>query len=159
MLMVFSCRQCGTCCMYMGDYITIEHRIGPFEFACESVSTGTPFIARVDEDKREIFLDTTFPDEHPAACRFLRPEGDLIRCTIHESSPCQCKFYRCVVMKIFNKEGAPIGFVNGNLSLHSDDHDLKTAWEEARQKVTPGADNDAEMQLQHFLEGRGYRVE
>ena len=43
--------------MYMGDYIAIEHQIGPFEFACESVSTGTPFIARVDEDKRDIFLD------------------------------------------------------------------------------------------------------
>ncbi len=37
--------------MHMGDYIVIEHQIGPFEFACESVSTGTPFIARIDDDK------------------------------------------------------------------------------------------------------------
>jgi hypothetical protein len=144
--------------MYMGDYIAIEHQIGTFEFACESVSTGTPFIARVDEDKREIFRDTTFPDGHPTACRFLRPQGDLIRCTIHTTSPCQCKFYRCVVMKVFDRDGAGIGFVNGNLSLHSDDPDLKAAWEEAGKKVPESAD-DAEMQLQHFLEGKGYRVE
>ena len=64
--------------MYMGDYIVIEHQIGPFEFACESVSTGTPFIARIDDDKHQIFLDHTFPDQHPTACRFLRPEGNLI---------------------------------------------------------------------------------
>ena len=31
-------------------------------------------------------------------------------------------------MKIFNKDGDRIGFVNGNLSLHSDDPDLKAAW-------------------------------
>lgn len=144
--------------MYMGDYILIEHQIGLFEFACESVSTGTPFIARVDEDKREIYMDTTFPDDHPTACRFLRPQGDLIRCTIHTTSPCQCKFYRCVVMKVFNRDGAGIGFVNGNLSLHSDDPDLKAAWEEGCQKV-PGSDDNAEMQIQHFLEGKGYRIE
>ena len=56
--------------MHMGDYIVIEHQIGPFEFACESVSTGTPFVARIDEDKHHIFLDHTFPDQHPA-----RPAG------------------------------------------------------------------------------------
>jgi Fe-S-cluster containining protein len=144
--------------MYMGDYIAIEHQIGPFEFACESVSTGTPFVAVVDEDKREIFKDRTFPDKHPSACRFLRPEGNLIRCTIHKSSPCQCKFYRCVVMKVFNKEGDRIGFVNGNLSLHSEDSDLKAVWEGACKRVPESAD-DAEMQLQHFLEAKGYRVE
>ena len=47
--------------MYLGDYIVIDHQIGPFEFACESVSTGTTFTARVDEDKREIFRNHAFP--------------------------------------------------------------------------------------------------
>ena len=69
--------------MYMGDYIAVEHQIGPFEFACESVSTGTPFIARIDEDKREIFKDFTFLEDHPATCRFVRQDGNLVRCTIH----------------------------------------------------------------------------
>jgi len=59
--------------MHLGDYIVIERQLGPFEFACESVSTGTPFTACIDEDKREIFSDRTFPDTHPHACRFLRP--------------------------------------------------------------------------------------
>jgi hypothetical protein len=58
--------------MYMGDYIAIEHQIGPFEFACESVSTGTPFVAIVDEDKREIFKNMTFPDQHPSALSAAR---------------------------------------------------------------------------------------
>ena len=144
--------------MYMGDYIAIEHQNGPFEFTCESVSTGTPFIARIDDDKREIFLDRTFSDQHPSACRFLRPDGNLIRCTIHESSPCQCKFYRCVVMKIFDRKENLKGVVNGNLSLHSDDLQLRTLWEQAEQKVPPFS-ADAEMLLQRYLENAGYRIE
>ncbi len=61
-------------------------------------------------------------------------------------------------MKVFNKDGTGIGFVNGNLSLHSDDPDLKVAWEEACKKVPASAD-DAEIQLQHFLERKGYHIE
>jgi Fe-S-cluster containining protein len=144
--------------MYMGDYLVIEHQIGPFEFACESVSTGTPFIARIDDDKHEIFLDRTFQDHHPTACRFLRPDGDLIRCVIHETSPCQCKHYRCEVMRIFNSRGDRIGTVTGNLSLHSDDPVLRNAWEEAERRISYLSD-DAEILLQKYLEDKGYRVE
>ncbi len=144
--------------MYMGDYIAIEHRIGPFEFACESVSTRTLFIATVDEDKREIFKDMTFPDQHPSACRSLRPEENRFRCTIHESSPCQCKFYRCVVMNVFHRDETRIGFVNGNLSLHSDDPGLKAAWEEAREKV-PRLQMTLKCSCSTSLNGKGYRIE
>jgi Fe-S-cluster containining protein len=156
--MVFTCRQCGTCCMYMGDYIVIEHQIRPFEFACESVSTGTPFIARVDDDKREIFLDHSFPDTHPSACRFLRPDGDRIRCSIHKTSPCQCKFYRCVVFRIFDSHGDLKGTVTGTLSLHSDDPLLRSAWETAERALSSEGLH-REEQLQQYLEARGYRVE
>jgi hypothetical protein len=156
--MVFSCRQCGTCCMYMGDYIVIEHQIGPFEFACESVSTGTPFIARIDDDKHQIFLDHTFPDEHPTACRFLRPEGDLIRCVIHDSSPGQCKYYRCIVMRIFDSHGNLTGTVTGNLSLHSNDAVLRGLWEAEERRISQ-ISSDAEIWLQKYLEENGFRVE
>jgi len=144
--------------MYMGDYIVIDHMIGPFEFACESVSTGTPFNARIDDDKKEIFSDHTFPDQHPSACRFLRPNGSRIICTIHRDSPPQCKFYRCEVMRIFNKTGAYIGSVAGTFSLHSEDPGLRSIWEEACQKI-PESHLDSESKVQIFLEDHGYRVE
>jgi hypothetical protein len=144
--------------MYMGDYIVIEHQIGPFEFACESVSTGTPFIARIDDDKHQIFLDHSFSDQHPTACRFLRPEGNLIRCVIHETSPGQCKYYRCVVMRIFDSHGNLIGTVTGNLSLHSEDPSLRGVWEEAERGISH-LSVDAEIWLQNYLEDKGYRVE
>jgi len=144
--------------MYMGDYIVIEHQTGAFEFACESVSTATPFIARVDDDKREIFQDHIFPDQHPAACRFLRPEGDRIRCTIHETSPCQCKYYRCMAMRIFDSGGRQIGTVTGTLALHSESAVLMAVWDEAERK-RPVSDEEAEVWLQKFLKEKGYRVD
>ena len=156
--MVFTCRQCGTCCMYLGDYIVIEHQTGPFSFVCESVSTGTAFTAEVDPDKRRIFSDFSFPEDHPSACRFLRPDGGLLRCTIHRDSPAQCKFYRCVVMQVFDGSGALVGTVRGTLDLHSDDPGLMTVWEEVR-KLRPKEDTDAEQWIAAFLRGKGYRVE
>jgi len=141
--------------MYLGDYIAIEKQLDRFTFACESVSTGTPFIAEVDEDKREIFSDFTFPETQPTACRFLRPDGDLIRCTIHRDSPAQCKFYRCVVMKIFDRSKNRIGTVTGTLSLHSEDAGLRRVWEEAERTISDN-DPDAESLFQSFLEEHGY---
>ena len=156
--MVFTCRQCGSCCMYLGDYIVIERQTGPFTFACESVSTGTPFTATVDPDKREIFADHTFPDQHLSACRFLRPDQDLLRCTIHRDSPAQCKFYRCVVMRVADAGGNPIGTVRGTLNLHTDDRGLRAVWEEG-ERIRPKADGDAEPWIAAFLREKGYRVE
>ncbi|GAB6286700.1 MAG: hypothetical protein STSR0009_29030 [Methanoregula sp.] len=156
--MVFTCHQCGTCCMYMGDYIAIERQLSQFEFECVSVSTGTPFLARVDDDKREIFLDRTWSDRHPSACRFLRPDGMLIRCTIHETSPPQCKFYRCVVMRIYDPTGAQVGIVTGTLALHSDNRELRQCWEEAERMIRDTS-ADTEVQFARALEAKGYRVE
>jgi Fe-S-cluster containining protein len=144
--------------MYLGDYIVIEQQLGPFTFAGESVSTGTPFIAEIDEDKRHLFADHTFPDQHPAACPFLRPDGDLIRCTIHRDSPAQCKFYRCVLMRVSDSCGRPLGHVTGTLALHSDNPELRTVWEEAERK-RPLADTDAGPWIAVFLTEKGYLVE
>lgn len=156
--MVFTCRQCGTCCMYLGDFIVIEKQTGPFAFSCESVSTGAQFAAVIDMDKREIFSDHSFSDRHPHACRFLRPDRDLIRCTIHRDSPAQCKHYRCVVMRIADPDGKSLGYVTGNLSLHTDDPALRAVWEEAEQAIPP-RHPDAERLYQQILEAHGYRVE
>ena len=143
--------------MHLGDYIVIERQLGPFEFACESVSTGTPFTACIDEDKREIFSDPMFPDAHPHACRFLRPEGSLLRCTIHRDSPAQCKFYRCVVMRISDARGAPCGTVTGTLHLHSDDAELRALWKTAENEI-PESCADAEDRRAKYLGAHGYTV-
>lgn len=143
--------------MYLGDYIVIEQQLGPFLFAAESVSTGTPFIAEIDEDKRHLFVDHTFPEQHPAACRFLRPDGALCRCTIHRDSPAQCKFYRCIVMNVHDSSGRMLGQVTGTLALHSDDPELRKVWEEVEHK-RPKADDNAEPWIAAFLTEKGYRV-
>ena len=156
--MAFHCRMCGTCCMYLGDYIAIERQVGPFAFECESVSTGTPFRTRVDDDKREIFLDHAWLDEHPTACRFLRPRGEHILCTIHGTSPVQCRFYRCVVMRIFDPRGILVGKVTGTLALHSDNKELREIWEAALREI-PEWSGDTEDRMQKVLESHGYRVE
>jgi hypothetical protein len=142
----------------MGDYIAIDREVGPFSFACESVSTGTPFLAIVDEDKRDLFLDTAWISDHPAACRFLRPRGENIICTIHGTSPAQCKYYRCVVMRIFDSRGALAGKVTGTLALHSDDPVLREIWDSAIREIPEGS-TGIEEHLQEVLEAQGYRVE
>jgi Fe-S-cluster containining protein len=144
--------------MYLGDYIVIEEQTGPFTFACESVSTGTPFTAEVDEDKREIFSDHTFPERHPRACRFLRPDGQLLRCTIHRDSPPQCKFYRCMAMIVSDAAGRQLGYVTGTLALHSEDHGLRSSWEEVERR-RPRSDEEAEPWIAAFLRQTGYNVE
>jgi len=144
--------------MYLGDYIVIEAQTGPFSFTCESVSTGTPFTAEVDEDKREIFRDHTFPDTHPHVCRFLRPDGNLLRCTIHRDSPPQCKFYRCVALRISDSSGKSLGYVTGALALHSSDPDLRGVWD-GLMTQRPRADEEAEPWIATFLSRKGYRVE
>ncbi|HTY52117.1 MAG TPA: hypothetical protein VMB35_02870 [Methanomicrobiales archaeon] len=156
--MVFRCRMCGTCCLPMGDFIAIDRQVGPFEFECESVSTGTPFHAVIDEDKRDLFLDRSWIDRHPSACRFLRPRGEHVICTIHGTSPSQCKFYRCVVMRVFHREGDLIGTVTGTLALHSENPELRAIWESVLREAREWSD-EIEDSLQEALESHGYRVE
>ena len=141
----------------MGDYIVIEEQTGPFLFSCESVSSGTPFIAEIDEDKRVIFSDYAFPEEHPHACRFLRPDGNLLRCTIHRDSPAQCKSFRCVAMSIADPARKPLGYITGALALHADDPGLRLVWDEV-ERQRPKADADAEPWIAAFLRKKGYRV-
>jgi Fe-S-cluster containining protein len=144
--------------MYLGDYIVIERQIAPFRFECCSVSTGTPFTAEVDEDKRHLFSDRTWIDRHPTACRFLRPDGDLIRCTIHQDSPAQCKFYRCVVMRVLSSTGEQVGTITGTLALHSEDPAIRAAYDDAL-RVIRDTDPEAEERLQEFLISRGFEIQ
>jgi hypothetical protein len=141
--------------MYLGDYIEIDRQAGPFEFECSSVSTGTPFYAKVDEDKRELFLDTTWIQEHPSACRFLRPSGERIVCTVHETSAAQCKFYRCVVFRVYSTERKLLGTVTGTLALHTEDKELLSVWERG-DRVIPWDSPDVEDRIAAYLVENGY---
>ena len=157
--MAFECTQCGTCCMYLGDYIQIGEQISPYEFLAECVSTGTRFTARVDRDKRSLFDNRSWSYDHPSACPFLRPAGGgRIVCTIHECSPAQCRAYRCVIMRIFTPAGREAGRVTGTRALLSEDQDLSAVWEVARKEI-PFWENDIEERIARFLNERGYRVE
>ncbi len=141
--------------MYLGDYIEIDRQVGQFEFECSSVSTGTPFYARIDEDKRELFLDKTWIGEHPAACRFLRPSGERIVCTIHETSAVQCKFYRCVVFRVYSRERKLLGTVTGTLALHTENKELQSVWERGDRIIAWDAP-DVEDQIATYLADHGY---
>ena len=144
--------------MHLGDYIVIEEQKGPYQFLCCSVSTGTTFEAEIDEDKRIFFDDQDFLGEHPHACSFLRPSTkERIVCTIHETSPVQCKSYRCIVSEIFSKDNTRIGYITGTGALHSDDENLKNLYEKGLMAVQ-SSQIDKEKWLADFFIQNGYLV-
>jgi hypothetical protein len=156
--MGFDCQICGRCCMYLGDYIIIEEQTGPYTFNCCCVSSGTDFSAEVDPDKRIFFDDTSFADQNPTACRFLRPLGEgRIGCTIHADSPIQCKYYRCVVMYVDTPSGEQIGYITGTLALHSEYADLRKIWDELITRMSQSGE-EPEEQIKFELERAGYLV-
>ncbi len=156
--MGFECRICGTCCMYLGDYIVIEKQTGRYRFDCSCVSTGTSFSAEVDSDKREWFDDSSFPDQNPTACRFLRPLSQgRIGCTIHTDSPAQCKYYRCRIIDIFSSEGKEVGYITGTLALHSNDSCLRDSYDEVMKEIS-GPGDEAEEQIRAGLIRAGFKV-
>ena len=143
--------------MYLGDYIQIESQTGSFEFCACSVSTGTQFLAYLDEDKRDLFADQAFTESHPSACPFLRLSGDHVICTIHKTRPSQCRAYRCVSMRIFSVDGSFRGSVSGSLALSSEDATLRELWEQVLSEI-PFYSQDAEDRLAQLIEQNGYIV-
>jgi len=144
--------------MYLGDYIVIDNRTGPYSFACSCVATNTLFEAVVDEDKQAFFNDLEFSRAHPHACPFLRPVGDgRIVCTIHETSPAQCKIYRCVAVRIFSGE-KQVGYITGMGALHSDDPTLRSRYESCSFQI-PERDHERDVWLSLYFEKHGYRIE
>ncbi|MDD1725041.1 MAG: hypothetical protein LUQ07_07925 [Methanospirillum sp.] len=145
--------------MFLGDYIVIEKQITPYHFSCSCVSTGTEFDAVVDPDKRDFFDNTEFPENHPHACRFLRPAGgDRIVCTIHETSPAQCKIYRCIILRIFRFERGQVGYITGTGALHTADPVLRGVFDEGMKKLPRDA-GDPEAWIADYLSANGYQVQ
>jgi Fe-S-cluster containining protein len=142
--------------MFLGDYIVIERQTGPYEYIGCCVSTGTEFAAVIDEDKRELFADQSWIRDHPSACPFLRPLDDRIICTIHETSPVQCKMFRCTVFRISSPQGEVIGKVTGDLNLHTEDPGLRLSWEDLSRHVSRSKEN-TEERIRRLIEERGYQ--
>jgi len=142
--------------MYLGDYIVIERQTGPFEFIGCCVSTGTEFIAHIDEDKKELFSDRSWIRDHPSACPFLRPSGARIICTIHETSPLQCKMYRCLAFRVSSPKGEGVGRVTGDLNMHTEDPELRLAWDDVIHRISWSKERTENM-IRSLLEERGYR--
>jgi Fe-S-cluster containining protein len=144
--------------MGMGDYIVIEEQTGPYEFRACCVSTGTEFVVRIDDDKKELFSDRTWPDLHPAACPFLRPAGNgRMVCSIHEGSPSQCRAFRCILFTVWSGHGERVGAVTGSRALHTTARDLRETWELGLQTIPFHAD-DMEEQMAAFLVKNGYTI-
>jgi hypothetical protein len=61
-------------------------------------------------------------------------------------------------MRVFDSRGELAGTVTGNLSLHSDDRELRICWEAAEWQISH-LDADAETRFCRALERCGYRVE
>ncbi len=82
-------------------------------------------------------------DQNPAASRFLPPYGDQLRCTIHRDSMLQCKFSRCVVMRVTDVHGTLMQMVRGAFNLNSDNQNLWALGEEVVRR-RPKVDSEAE---------------
>lgn len=144
--------------MYLGDYIVIDEKIDTYRFLCSSVSTGTGFEAVVDADKQSLFDNLDFLLDKPHACSFLRPAGDgRIVCTIHETSPFQCKSYRCIIMEIYTKDNNRIGYITGTMALHSEDKTLRSIYENGM-KTLPDSTSEKEEWLAQYIAGNGYTI-
>ena len=157
--MASGCRQCGSCCMYLGDYIVIERQTGPFEFVATCVSTGTEFTARVVPDKQHLFSDKSFITDHPSACPFLRPAGDgRVICTVHDTRPYQCRAFHCTSMLIYSADRKLIGTVNGNLAVLTDDKELWEFWQRTIDTI-PFSSPDIEGRMKEELTRYGYHIE
>jgi len=143
--------------MYLGDYLVIDEQTGPYSYACSCVSTNTSFQAVVDEDKRDIFDNRDFSVLHPHACPFLRPAGDdRIVCTIHSTSPAQCKIYRCIAVRIYSGDSM-VGYITGMGALHTEDPGLRALYESCLSRLPQGEQN-RDGWLSRFFEDHGYRT-
>ncbi|MDT8358666.1 MAG: YkgJ family cysteine cluster protein [Methanomicrobiaceae archaeon] len=89
------CTRCGKCCMHMGEIVGIDEATGDFEFSVRIDPVMSVFAARIDDRFRDLFLDRAWIEDNPSACPFLRPEGMLFTCTIHEKRPGLCQTYFC----------------------------------------------------------------
>lgn len=150
----FSCTLCGRCCMGSGRYITVLKQTSPQEYRCREKITHREFTARVDDRHLALFGRPSVQWTHPAACPFLRQEGEAYICTVYASRPLFCREYRCVRMRV-EKDGAAVGELRGKISLKTADAALSALWDE---QIVPLdlPDRAWRLEVARILEDAGY---
>jgi Fe-S-cluster containining protein len=78
----------------MNDVFGIIEQTGNFEYRIQYLITGVQQIVAIDQDKRDIFTNSTIFDKLPLACPFLRfDKSGPALCTIHQTRPDICRMY------------------------------------------------------------------
>lgn len=109
--MTFVCQRCGDCCSTMGEIISIQEEISPYEFRV-AFTDGEERVVSVDPDKHELFQAPVREREKPLACPFLSQRAPCKRiCTVHTSRPELCRSYVCSRNLILDQEGNKAGWV------------------------------------------------
>jgi Fe-S-cluster containining protein len=150
----FSCTLCGRCCMGSGRYIAVLKQTGPREYRCRETITRREFTARVEDRHLSLFARPSVQWTHPAACPFLRQDGETYLCTIRASRPPFCREYRCVRMRV-EKGAAAVGELRGKTGLKTKDAALLALWE-GRIAHLDLQDREGRAEAARILEGAGY---
>ncbi len=153
----FTCTLCGRCCNGFGRYITINQKIGGAYGVTLSL-TKESFMAVLDPGRSDLFSDTSYQNEHPDACPFLRRESEeRVICTIYRSRPGFCRGYLCCTGKVICQD-ALCGEMKGRRDLKTDDPDLRAKWMGLKERCGSVADSDWKEEVRKTLTASGYEV-
>jgi len=124
--MTFVCQRCGDCCSTMGEIISIQEEIRPFEFRI-GYTNGEERLVSVDPDKRELFLTQQENVKKFPACPFLRQRASHESvCTVYASRPELCRNYLCSRILILGRDGIKAGRVlQGTLYFTTEDRSVR----------------------------------
>lgn len=157
--MTFVCQRCGDCCSTMGEIISIQEQIRPFEFRI-GYTNGEERLVCVDLDKRELFCHQQQVEKKSLACPFLRQRESHERiCTVHASRPELCRMYLCSRILILDPEGKRAGRVlHGTRSFITEDEALLDLWSRSIRDVAVPDDEQWEKTIEDVFTRAGYRV-
>ena len=157
--MTFVCQRCGDCCSTMGEIISIQEQIRPFEFRI-GYTNGEERLVCVDLDKRELFCHQQQVEKKSLACPFLRQRESHERiCTVHASRPELCRMYLCSRILILDPEGKRAGRVlHGTRSFITEDEALLDFWSRSIRDVAVPDDEQWEKTIEDVFTRAGYRV-
>jgi uncharacterized protein len=157
--MTFVCQRCGYCCSTMGEIISIQEQIRPFEFRI-GYTNGEERLVSVDVDKRELFSHQQQDEKKSPACPFLRQRAPRERiCTVHASRPELCRNYLCSRILILDPDGKKAGRVlHGTRSFTTENGALLDLWRRSIRDVTVPDDEQWEKTIEDVFTRAGYRV-